>query len=131
MSLSSTIERIFEDYDEEWDGFLYKVGGGVFYHTSLEGAEFYGSPQQYKCPNISNVLIFDTDSMNDTPGREDYGLTVGIGFLESILDDFDEDDWVDGMERAIPILLNKYKAIIILGETGREVTGVPVEVVFK
>ncbi len=125
MSLPEIINNLYRKYDDVWSGNLYRSGNsGIYYHTNQEGASFYGDDvKTFECPKLNNVLVVDL---------EDVGSMEKIAELaDKTYDEFIEDDIALGLEEVIPILFsNGFEAIVIEGETGAEVEGIPIEVVF-
>ena len=115
-NLFNTIHSLYTDYDEQWSELLYRAGNhGIFYHTCERGAGFYGKPEAYECPINAKGVILDLD--------EDYDWVSSL--------DNNSDDFALIIEDEVIPYLRKlgYDCIIINGETGREVAGVPIEVV--
>ena len=115
-NLSATIRSLYEEYDEKWSGYLYRSSEkGIYYHTNQDGAKFYGKTDKFECPDDVNGVLIDLDEdyaeiIEKTGESEDVGLAV---------------------EKFLPILRRSlhFDCVVINGETGRDVTGIPVEVV--
>jgi hypothetical protein len=141
MKLAQFIHNLYNrDNDSPWNGYLYrasKEAGGHLYHTDPEGAQFYtwNEPQNvvrvYECPDIVPICLY-VDSGDDppVPTMIDGVLSISLMYLYQITgeDPDEEDDWVNVMDRALPILTKQYPGVVIVGETGAQVTGFPVEV---
>lgn len=115
-NLSSLISDLhINKYNEKWSGYLYRAGdSGVFYHTSKEGSEFYGKDVAlYECPIVNGILI-------DLDVDYDEIMAMANG----------EDDIALAIEAILPILQKRgFNCVVLDGETGAEVTGVPVEII--
>ena len=140
MRLPQIIHKLYEYEETGWSGYLYRASkdvGGHLYHTDYLGAQYYtwNEPQNkirvYECPDVEAILL-DTESGDDPPVPTIINgiLTISVAYLYEITgeDPDEEDDWVNVMDRALPILTKRYPAVVIYGQTGAEVTGYPVEV---
>lgn len=115
-NINKLISKLFAEYDQQWSGKLYRFGNdGIYYHTSFDGAAFYGeNPSTFECPNITNGLYIDVDADHEkivqlSKNDEDIGIAIEI---------------------IAPIFRDKgFDCIVINGETGAEVAGVPIEVI--
>jgi hypothetical protein len=124
--VQTTIKRLFREYEEKWDGKLYRAGpDGDYFHTSREGAEFYAtsefSVEEFPLPTFSNAIVIDFDNdkhmdfLYSLAGVDDPCMVEDISIL------------LDGVRPKLKDL--GFDCLIINGETGAEVEGVPVEVV--
>lgn len=124
--VASSVKRAFRKYGESWGGKLYRAGtDGSYFHTSREGAEFYETPdaavEEFPIPSFSRTILIDMDN-------EDH-----IGYIHALMG-VDDPNLVDDIstliEEARPKLRELgFDGMVIDGETGRGVEGVPVEVV--
>lgn len=123
------LTQIIKHYNPEWDGFLYRSGqSGIFYHTSLEGAQFYGNNiKKYKPPQTNKIIVIDIDHVGPPSGNI-IGLETIGKLIGKTIDEVIEMDLALAIEEALPKI--NADAVIIYGDTGAEVQGVPVEVVY-
>jgi hypothetical protein len=120
-AIRQTVAELLKQFDVEWDGMLWRTGVyGIYYHTQQEGAAFYhgdgpGGPECFDFPNFRTALVIDTDELGDLEDEFDIKFSL---------------DWVSELERLMPrIQESGFDCAIIVGETGAEVEGAPVEVV--
>lgn len=126
----SNIKKVIKDaykyYGANWDGKLWRSGGdsglssGTYYHTDIEGAEFYGSnPKEIPVPQCSKVAFLDLDNPSH------------LEFVESLSSPLEVmGDIALVIEEALPKIRQMgFDCLVISGETGRDVWGTPVEVV--
>jgi hypothetical protein len=122
------LNRILDNYsDFQWDGMLYRCGPpGNYYHISKIGALFYehmGECKQYDLPKLNKILVFDSDNPDMT--QMIAGLTN-----QKVEDIISNGTWVEDIDKCLSILKNAgFDGAVIHGETGRDVTGPPIEVV--
>lgn len=125
--VASTIKKLFSECDEKWDGKLYRAGhiDGSYFHTSREGAQYYvneehGSVEEFPLPVFSNAIVIDFD--NDRHMNFLYALMgvepFSVDDISTLIDDARQ-----------PLKELGFDCLIIFGETGAQVEGVPVEVV--
>lgn len=130
--LSSIIQTEISLFnDDGWNGYLYRSGGhGIFYHTSAIGASFYGKDvKKYETPLANKVIIIDIDE--EIGNKRRIGLKQISKLINKTVDEIIEDDLAIAIEQSLPIIKDKgYDAVVIVGETGAEVYGDPVEVVY-
>lgn len=134
--VAKTIHELYEEYDADdpWDSSLYRSGPvyedkPTFYHTQQEGAKFYEQVQNApidKHPGPSGPGIF--------LDLEDIKALNFISKLAGYKNSDDAFNQVGDVALIIEAALPKLKTyglpwLIIEGETGMGVTGVPIEVV--
>ena len=152
MNAGQAIQNLWQgsSYEgESWSGYLFRAGpSGIFYHTDPEGAGYYAGPhhpehpefgrqiQAFKFPQVNNPIIINFDHMPGDPNLQGI-TTIGLLGLEEILgldtDDptAEHEDPALLIEKALPYLRKMgHDAVIIYGETGAKVTGVPIEFVY-
>ena len=132
-NLMAIIQQQISDFNEDgWNGYLYRAGGrGIFYHTSALGASFYGKDvKKYEPPNATKVMVIDIDADTSSGSRSHIGLNEIGQMLDMTVDEILEYDLAIAIEDAMPIIREEgYDAVVIVGETGSDVYGDPVEVV--
>lgn len=108
--------------DRQWTGKLYRAGNqGIYYHTDPEGARFYekvhnSKTAEYQFPDFKNALLINTDKNGD------------LNTLTKLVGDFE--DIGSAIEDALPAIAKKgFDCLIIVGDTGADTWGVPIEVV--
>jgi hypothetical protein len=121
--LKEIILELYAKYGQDWTGYLYRAGdAGLYYHTDAHGAEFYGAARVYECPDVEPVLIID---LNEVDGLSYVAKLRGV-----TVDELIEYDLALAIEETLPAIFKSYQAVVIDGETGRDVQGTPVEVAF-
>ena len=88
-----------------------------------KGAAFYGDPHKYQCPTRNNPLLLDFTTWNGTDIIAKYSNKT----RQELVNEGTTFEWID---KLLPnFKKDGFDCIVIFGESGRDVTGFPIEVV--